>query len=289
MIEGPIGSIKIPAGYGPRHLCSGPDGWWLWCELQSRLLQIAGSVEQGFRITADHDLNRLPGAGDLKAGSAIHLHPNGRWLVIATREQAGVMILEPTTSGLPRLRGLLTLGQAMPRDVRISRNGQWLLVADQTGHQGEQLSPWLGRQHCRNTDLPDYGWITQLSGACGLNLPLHNGRMFERQRQFFCELHAADYEQMASDVQRLDFAELWQPLPDGVSVANLVSHVCEMETFWIDHGLCHDELPARNRQHEFDRHGDQTAEQLVDRLQQRQVRTRERLMDSERRKDGHRI
>ena len=100
--------------------------------------------------------------------------------------------------------------------------------------------------------------------------------MKDEQIGFFLELHADDYTSIQTSVKQLSHEQVWQPNPQAVSVANLVCHTCEMEGFWIDQGLCGDDLD-RDRQIEFDRHADLSLEELLQRLQTRLERTQTRV------------
>ena len=91
---------------------------------------------------------------------------------------------------------------------------------------------------------------------------------------YFLRLHAEDFAGMVADLQSLGAEQLWHKTPEGTSVANLLCHVCEMEQFWIEWGLCN--MPYdRDRQLEFDRKQDLDAQQLAERLQVRCDRTQE--------------
>jgi uncharacterized damage-inducible protein DinB len=93
---------------------------------------------------------------------------------------------------------------------------------------------------------------------------------------YFLKLHAGDYSFFAYLCDKLSHERLWQEVPDGVPIANILCHVAEMETFWIDRGLCGLEF-ERDRQIEFDRRGDLSPQELADRLATRCGLTEKRL------------
>ena len=100
--------------------------------------------------------------------------------------------------------------------------------------------------------------------------------MKDEQIRYFLELHQEDFQAMMQAIKPLHFEQLWQPNPDAVSIANLLCHICEMEGFWIDHGLCGDAID-RDRQYEFDRQSDLSLDELLQRMQARMQRTQERV------------
>ena len=91
---------------------------------------------------------------------------------------------------------------------------------------------------------------------------------------FFNRLHSEDYSGFVQDVWTIDESQLWQPTPDGVSVANLLCHVLEMERFWIDWGF-NGRSYDRNRDAEFTRFRDVTREELIAQLEQRRDKTQQ--------------
>lgn len=100
--------------------------------------------------------------------------------------------------------------------------------------------------------------------------------MKAEQIGFFLRLHAEDYASMVHSCRQLSLDQIWTPNPEAVSVANLVCHVCEMETFWIDQGLCGDDLD-RDRQFEFDRNDRLSVDALCERMSDRCERTQDRV------------
>jgi len=95
--------------------------------------------------------------------------------------------------------------------------------------------------------------------------------------EVFVELHAADHGWLIGVCGRLTRQELWRDMPGGVSVANLLCHIVEMERFWIDWGLCGESF-VRDRQLEFDRRGDLSGEEIARSLTARRVRTQAKVL-----------
>ncbi|PCJ61908.1 MAG: hypothetical protein COA79_06330 [Planctomycetota bacterium] len=97
-------------------------------------------------------------------------------------------------------------------------------------------------------------------------------------RDFFIRLYNQDYEIIKDCCHQLNENELWRKTPEGVSLANLICHVCEMESFWIDVGLCCEEK-NRDRQMEFDRDKDLNKNELIERIEKRNLKTLNQIND----------
>jgi 6-phosphogluconolactonase (cycloisomerase 2 family) len=127
--------VVLPPGTGPRHLC--PDlhqgSYWVHGELRPCLYRIERVADGGYALRSGHDIARLAGIPGLGGGSAIHLHPNGRWLVLAYRDPGVVVVVDRTAT--PRVVGRLDVTGDQPRDVAISERGGHLLVAAQARHR----------------------------------------------------------------------------------------------------------------------------------------------------------
>ncbi len=102
---------------------------------------------------------------------------------------------------------------------------------------------------------------------------LANGGLLTNEAiEFFLRLHQQDFQIIRDCCGRLSESQVWEEVPEGVPVANIICHVCEMEGFWIDHGLC-DHVFERDRQVEFERRGDLSKKQLIERLDNREKKT----------------
>jgi uncharacterized damage-inducible protein DinB len=93
---------------------------------------------------------------------------------------------------------------------------------------------------------------------------------------YFLRLHQEHFDLLGDLLGNISGSALWAANPEGVSIGHLIGHVCEMEQFWIDWGLC-GEPYERDSQHEFDRPAEMTAAALLQRLRQRCARTQQRL------------
>ncbi|NRA38890.1 MAG: DUF664 domain-containing protein [Planctomycetes bacterium] len=91
-------------------------------------------------------------------------------------------------------------------------------------------------------------------------------------KDFFLRLYVEDYTTIKNSINDLSVDQLWKATAQGVSVANIICHTCEMEAFWIDWGLCGHEFD-RDRQLEFDRNRDISLVDLVQRIDQRMMKT----------------
>lgn len=125
-------TTKLPAGAGPRHLVMSRDDarCYVLCELSSQLavFAVAGRGEplelQALHSTRDRE-------GSLNQTAAIKLHPNGRFLYCSNRGDDTLAVFRLGTDHAVELRQVIPTGGRWPRDLAITRDGRWLIIANQ--------------------------------------------------------------------------------------------------------------------------------------------------------------
>src|SRR5690606_5072735 len=75
----------------------------------------------------------LPGESNGEAASAIRLSPDERFLYVSCRRQNKIAIFA-LSHAQPEWIGVVDTGGQFPRDFVLSRDGKWLLVANQHSH-----------------------------------------------------------------------------------------------------------------------------------------------------------
>lgn len=131
----PREALRIPPGYGPRHLALDPQlpFAYILCELEPRLL-VAGIREDGTMSI----IQNLPTVEDdlmeMTAPAAIKIHPSGQALAVSNRFSDTIAFFTIVREGESLQVDLSTsipAGGKTPRDITFSRCGKWLLVANQ--------------------------------------------------------------------------------------------------------------------------------------------------------------
>ncbi len=129
-------ATKLPAGAGPRHLAVARDGaaCYVLCELSSQLAVFAMPARrEPMQLQAILSL-RDRRAGVSQAG-AIKLHPSGRFLFCSNRGDDTVAVFSVATSGAVERVQVASSGGRWPRDLTLTPDGRWLVVANQ--HSGD--------------------------------------------------------------------------------------------------------------------------------------------------------
>lgn len=151
-------ALKLPGGYGPRHLAFAPNAAaaYILCELTPRLLavdidQISGemTIRQDVEAAAfEHENAAAP--------AAVKVHPSGQTLAVSSRFDDSISVFaipeEPQPAPL-RLIERFSCGGKTPRDVEFDSSGGELLIANQDSHSitrrrfdektGAALKEWL--------------------------------------------------------------------------------------------------------------------------------------------------
>lgn len=125
-------SLKVTAGSGPRHLVfnQAETRAYLLCELSETLLTL--ECHQGqWGLVSEQPL--LPGVENGAAASAIRLSPDEQFLYASCRRQNVITLFDVSGTAPQWMTAVDTQGD-FPRDFTLSRDGQWLLVANQHSH-----------------------------------------------------------------------------------------------------------------------------------------------------------
>ncbi|KYN23877.1 6-phosphogluconolactonase [Vibrio cidicii] len=125
-------SLSLPPGCGPRHLVltQAEDRLYLVAELFETLMVVERRGEQ-WHLCSQQPL--LPGESNGEAASAIRLSPDERFLYVSCRRQNKIAIFA-LSHAQPEWIGVVDTGGQFPRDFVLSRDGKWLLVANQHSH-----------------------------------------------------------------------------------------------------------------------------------------------------------
>ncbi len=161
--EPPSAALKVPPGYGPRHLAFDPEGRhaYVLCELQPILLVCSINPRTGEMKVLQELQTAAPGNMNIAAPAAVELHPSGQTLAVSNRFDDTVAVFTISRGAVADAAGkspVLSLAERFPcrgktpRDITFSPDGSRLFIANQDSHN---IS-------CRNfntlTGLPGEGW-----------------------------------------------------------------------------------------------------------------------------------
>ncbi len=134
---------RLPAAYGPRHMCLSRDGAYLYviCELQPWLLS--------FKVGADGQLEpvqqcRITEQKELSQCSEICLHPRLPYLYAANRNAGYIAQINAGEAGALRFVREFPLRSKNPRHIAISPDGEYLFAALQDSDQIQIFSITAG-------------------------------------------------------------------------------------------------------------------------------------------------
>ncbi|MGD1463892.1 lactonase family protein [Vibrio harveyi] len=152
-------SIAMPPGSGPRHLVFDSDESvaYVVCELSETLAVLhkqrgQWNLTQQVKLLADEE--------NKEAASAIRLSADERFVYVSCRAQNLISTFD-VTSDIPVQIAVSDCGGAFPRDFVLSRDGQWMLVANQHSHNVVSFH--------RN---PETGVITPTGYSCDIGAPV---------------------------------------------------------------------------------------------------------------------
>ena len=129
----PVGLYKsygVAAGSGPRHLVINPAGTFIY------LLNEWKSYITTFRVENDQlidvqsiETGAVPGPGGNMGSAAIRISPDGRFVYASNRGNTNtVSTFEVLADGRLKMLNAIPVDKH-PRDINISPDGKWLLVA----------------------------------------------------------------------------------------------------------------------------------------------------------------
>lgn len=130
----PAWEMRSPPGSGPRHLALSADG-----SFAAVVEELSNSVAllklDGTASVLDRASTLPPGWYGANAASAIRLHPNGEWLYVSNRGHDSIAAyrLRGSPSRLDPI-GWISVGGRAPRDITVTPDGTFLLVASQDDH-----------------------------------------------------------------------------------------------------------------------------------------------------------
>ena len=139
IVSEPEATLKLPGGFGPRHMVFSPDGSkaYILCELKPYLTTADYSRETGdFRIT--DSVLTVPENNVLSektAPAAIKVHPSGKTIAVSNRFHDSISIFDISESRVfPVLVENFSSAGKIPRDISFSPDGRFLLAANQDSH-----------------------------------------------------------------------------------------------------------------------------------------------------------
>ena len=152
-------SVAMPAGSGPRHLVFNRDESvaYVVCELSETLVVLRKHDEQWNLV---QQVKLLADEENKEAASAIRLSADERFVYVSCRAQNLISTFD-VTSDIPVQIAASDCGGAFPRDFVLSRDGQWMLVANQHSHNVASFH--------RN---PETGVITPTGYSCDIGAPV---------------------------------------------------------------------------------------------------------------------
>ncbi|ELI6426975.1 lactonase family protein [Vibrio harveyi] len=152
-------SIAMPPGSGPRHLVFDSDESvaYVVCELSETLAVLhkqrgQWNLTQQVKLLADEE--------NKEAASAIRLSTDERFVYVSCRAQNLISTFD-VTSDIPVQIAASDCCGAFPRDFVLSRDGQWMLVANQHSNNVASFH--------RN---PETGVITPTGYSCDIGAPV---------------------------------------------------------------------------------------------------------------------
>ncbi|HDM8169920.1 TPA: lactonase family protein [Vibrio harveyi] len=152
-------SIAMPPGSGPRHLVFDSDESvaYVVCELSETLAVLH---KQRGQWNLAQQVKLLTDEENKEAASAIRLSADERFVYVSCRAQNLISTFD-VTSDIPVQIAASDCGGAFPRDFVLSRDGQWMLVANQHSHNVASFH--------RN---PETGVITPTGYSCDIGAPV---------------------------------------------------------------------------------------------------------------------
>lgn len=127
-----VGSLKVPPGYGPRHMVIGDSYAYILCELIPRVVVAKLNQDSGeLEITDDISSVTNPDQ-TISNPAAIKLHPSGKTLVVSNRfdDTIGVISIKTETESPKLIAEFSSMGKT-PREISFNKTGEWLLIANQ--------------------------------------------------------------------------------------------------------------------------------------------------------------
>lgn len=132
-------AFVTPPGSGPRHFAFHPNGKTAYIngEINMTIIACAYDAEKGV-LTQSQVLSTLPKDETRKKGSTaeVVVHPSGKFVYVSNRDpynSIAIFSIDQKTSELKAV-GHQASGIKTPRNFAIEPNGQFMLVANQSGN-----------------------------------------------------------------------------------------------------------------------------------------------------------
>lgn len=155
--------LRLPAGYGPRHLAFHPDGRraYVLGELSSEITVAAWDPADG-TFTPGQVIGTLGDAQPPQNFPAeIQVSPDGRFVYASNRGHDSIAAFDVTTAGDLAFAGTTPCGGSWPRHLTIDPTGRWVYVANQRAGN----VAWLPRDPRTGRLSPPAGSVT-VNSAC---------------------------------------------------------------------------------------------------------------------------
>lgn len=152
--------LRMPGGYGPRHLAFHPDGRraYILGELRSEITVAEWHPATG-RFTAGQVISTLGDAQPPENYPAeIVVSPDGRYVYASNRGHDSIATFDVTANGDLAFAGTTPCGGSWPRHLTIDPTGRWVYVANQRQH----TVAWLPRD-------PRTGRLTAPAGSTAVD------------------------------------------------------------------------------------------------------------------------
>ena len=124
----PEQSLRLAAGCGPRHLVfnQAEDRAYVVCEL-SETVEILHKKDQWQWMQS---VALYPAKASQQAAGAIRLSSDEKHLYVSARAQNQIVVFDVNEQGLVH-KAAIDCGGQFPRDMNLSPDGRWLVVANQ--------------------------------------------------------------------------------------------------------------------------------------------------------------
>lgn len=137
----PERALKVPAGYGPRHLAWDPvlPVAYILCELVPRILVVRITPETGLMEIIQELDTVESGRMEMAAPAAVKVHPSGNTVAVSNRfdDTIAVFGIDRSTDRPEPLLSLISrfpCGGKAPRDIEFNTDGSRLFIANQDSH-----------------------------------------------------------------------------------------------------------------------------------------------------------
>jgi len=125
--------VEVPAGYGPRHIAFHPTLpiAYVVTELSNHVLVI-WLDSNGEPVGITQDLSALPvGYNETSTCAAIRVSADGKFLYATNRGHNSIALFQIDKKGALQEKGHFPSGGKSPRELAFSKDGNWLLCANQ--------------------------------------------------------------------------------------------------------------------------------------------------------------